>query len=635
MSFSSSNYDFLDVIDLDSVLRKDSAVERQEKKEKSIARSGTPGKYISLDSISDDELHCITRSLITPVSFQYDIERTTDDHPYNNDSHASWQHNKILARSEHANQVLVYRSESAAIFDHLNNDEELSVDFAATDLKDFIDPILFEGVISRPVSRVPKYDSFSCEYDTSEKKNATTPPSGIESNIPSKYNLPSAAGYIRNDNDKEACAWKGSKYKQHTNITLNNNHDMKAHNVQSSAESSYTSKYSKRHSMDADVLLALRRDSDALLRRRESLLKLRKFSEGVVPPTVLITPTRSPNKSINRHLTAHTTNISPTTRFKQNLSLEKDEHYIKMDAQHKFMHNNSTSPFSHTLDKYDRSVSAIDSAFKSTTISDDKYIKRMRSVSFPDQSRRNPTIKNEQDSREPLPASYVSALLPQNAPLYNDHQSSKSRIHGSDLECAKLQRLAHPHVSMDISRTNDGQNRKSVTESAKTVLATVRQRRTDNKKGAYNRQSSLYYNNREFKSNKSTGNDKQKSALAQNLISSKSPVNSSESSTISPRKFTGDYNNIHVVTKQPHLPDRVKEQDSQYSIKQNRRHSSSLPLSSSFYGNLSTVGHQNEDASTSNKFQQVGKKHNYVAKKSALDKSKDRYVALLGKPPSL
>lgn len=34
-------------------------------------------------------------------------------------------------------------------------DDDLSVDFAHSDLKDFIDPVLLEGVISRPVSRAP------------------------------------------------------------------------------------------------------------------------------------------------------------------------------------------------------------------------------------------------------------------------------------------------------------------------------------------------------------------------------------------------------------------------------------------------------------------------------------------------
>ncbi|CAO3599743.1 unnamed protein product [Absidia cylindrospora] len=228
MSFSSSNYDFLDVIDLDSVLRKDSGTERQEKKEKSIFRSGTPGKYISLDSISDDELHYITRSLITPVSFQYGLEHAADHHPYDNGSHASWRRNKFLPRSEHANQVLAYRSESAAIFNHLNNDDELSVDFAASDLQDFIHPILLDGVISRPVSRVPKYDSFSRKHDTSEKNYVTTPPS----NISSKHNLPSAVNYIRHDSDKEAYARMGNRHKRHANIILSSNNDMKAHKVQ-------------------------------------------------------------------------------------------------------------------------------------------------------------------------------------------------------------------------------------------------------------------------------------------------------------------------------------------------------------------------------------------------------------------
>ncbi|CAO3599744.1 unnamed protein product [Absidia cylindrospora] len=184
----------------------------------------------------------------------------------------------------------------------------------------------------------------------------------------------------------------------------------------------------------------------------------------------------------------------------------------------------------------------------------------------------------------------------------------------------------------DQQKTNDGQNHKSVTESAKTVLATVRQRRKDNKKEAYDRQSSLSYSNRELRSNNYTDNDKHNSALAQaesSLISSKSPASYTDSSAISARKYTGDNSKTRTATRQSHLSNRVEVPNGQYSVKQNRRCSSSLPLSSSFYGNPSSVGHQNEGASRSNKFQQVGKKHNYVAKKSALDKSKGKISVAL------
>lgn len=164
-----------------------------------------------------------------------------------------------------------------------------------------------------------------------------------------EYNLPPpppADSYVRHDIDKETCARAVDKHKQH---------------ALPSAISNYSSKNSKRHSMDAEVLMSLRRDSDALLQRRESLLRLRKFSEGMASPNILVGSTPA-------------TRRSPVTQSKHTtLLLEKDKPYIKMDEQY---------------DKHNSPIADISSALRSTTITDEKYLKRVRSVSFPDHSQR-------------------------------------------------------------------------------------------------------------------------------------------------------------------------------------------------------------------------------------------------------
>ncbi|CAO3611107.1 unnamed protein product [Cunninghamella blakesleeana] len=130
--FILNNYDLSDTIDLSTALSNDIS------KLQHCANTKKRNSYnISLESITDEELQNITRSLITPIPFQWSMETKKS------------KANALFI------EVPTFRSESAAIFNNLNNDDVLSVDFAQSDLKDFIDPVLLEGVISRPVSRAP------------------------------------------------------------------------------------------------------------------------------------------------------------------------------------------------------------------------------------------------------------------------------------------------------------------------------------------------------------------------------------------------------------------------------------------------------------------------------------------------
>jgi hypothetical protein len=118
----SSNQDFLDVIDLDSVLKSGRGGDYYRKSKQTQTCPGTTAatteRYnISLDSVTDDELRFVTRSLITPVSFQ---SHGTDDRLFPPVNAPSRQRNRILPRNnEHLAQVPTFRSESAAIFNRL------------------------------------------------------------------------------------------------------------------------------------------------------------------------------------------------------------------------------------------------------------------------------------------------------------------------------------------------------------------------------------------------------------------------------------------------------------------------------------------------------------------------------------
>lgn len=118
----SNNQDFLDVIDLDSVLKSGSVGDYHRKPKQTQTGPGTSAttteRYnISLDSITDDELRFVTRSLITPVSFQ---SHGTDDRVFSHVSAPSRQRNRNLPRNnEPLAQVPTFRSESAAIFNRL------------------------------------------------------------------------------------------------------------------------------------------------------------------------------------------------------------------------------------------------------------------------------------------------------------------------------------------------------------------------------------------------------------------------------------------------------------------------------------------------------------------------------------
>jgi hypothetical protein len=146
------------------------------------------------------------------------------------------------------------------------------------------------------------------------------------------------ASWIRSYNKKDreieppGCEYKGWASKISTNLCLLNQASTATTDLKLGGSNQPARLISKRHSLQAEVLMALRQDSDALLQRRESLLRLRKFSEGHTPPT----PPRRGTFKPERTEAPYATDLLNTLELKKEnksvefepKAMEKKEHAV-------------------------------------------------------------------------------------------------------------------------------------------------------------------------------------------------------------------------------------------------------------------------------------------------------------------
>ncbi|KAI8096352.1 uncharacterized protein BX664DRAFT_57506 [Halteromyces radiatus] len=399
---SSDDFDLLDVIDLDLVSNSGSAVWHTERKTLPLDQSAT--RYnITLDSVTDEELQRLTRSLITPVPFQknQDCEKETQV------PSGSSGRQTTSSKSNSLHQIPSLRSESVTLFKRLNNDDAVSVDFA-NDLNEFIDPILLEGVISRPVSRVPTKSVSGDRPKATANDHHDLSSSGVQSSR-RKYSLdsiPTSSSGIKNEmwinqetllddikqrNDLDIGIRQIDQQNNHHSVSNNNLKTekylpLKEREVNSRIMDHQRLLEPKRHSVDAEMLLALRRDSDALLNRRRSLLKLQTITNSdynngsrditEIPTSMFNTVDR------NKPLSLHTIPSSPTRgdMLSAKTMTGAREYHPQYEDKDKteFISNNDKSPsgFVHSYPRLYMNTS-------------DNSSKRTRSISYPYQGKKS------------------------------------------------------------------------------------------------------------------------------------------------------------------------------------------------------------------------------------------------------
>ncbi|KAI9488060.1 hypothetical protein BDB00DRAFT_68752 [Zychaea mexicana] len=152
-----------DFTDLDSILEQDgrytpgSNLHYNNSNNINSSNGNNHGYRISFQSVDDDELHRLMRALVTPVPHRYSSgspcsTENIDWRLKRHDDTASQASDSSSSRNPNNN-----RSESVMLFKKINDgDEDVSFDLVASDLNDFIDPVMLEGIMSRPASRAPR-----------------------------------------------------------------------------------------------------------------------------------------------------------------------------------------------------------------------------------------------------------------------------------------------------------------------------------------------------------------------------------------------------------------------------------------------------------------------------------------------
>ncbi|CAO3641261.1 unnamed protein product [Cunninghamella echinulata] len=169
----------------------------------------------------------------------------------------------------------------------------------------------------------------------------------------------------------------------------------------------------KRHSLDAQTLTVLRRDSDALLQRRQSLLKLHH-----IPKIDDTTIKKSPNKSTasynklipegrahdslllnsyndNKPLSPRLT-INDERKGKQSITFQSNFPQFEQNAYH-----DATFPGSFNKDNNKTNKQLpVETNNQHSDAQKNRTVRRYRSVSFPDQSKNKQAYRNTHDGND-------------------------------------------------------------------------------------------------------------------------------------------------------------------------------------------------------------------------------------------
>lgn len=358
---------------------------------------------------------------------------------------------------------------------------------------------------------------------------------------------------------------------------------------------------SKRHSLQAEVLMALRQDSDALLQRRESLLQLRKFSEGHTPPT----PPRRGTFKTERTDAGYAIDLLDT------LMLRRENKYVRFESE--------------AMEKKKHAFFANECLQQRAENTQPRLERR--------QSHPNRPVHIYKESH-----------------ARNQITELNSLVGTGDISFeSKLCML--PNVLLCVLKNSSDRNAKprnepnSVTESAKNLLARVRQNRVENRleldlsSHQQNNERSTMTIVETKKSPAQPPADRSRRYISLNHYtpSTGKTKRSSSLATVTTTKYSLPLPSLRSTAggSNGSIPTQPTA---------NRRWSSALPLSSTKLYKPHPLHHQQD---TSDRPRQTS---HYLAKKSTLDKSTgkkrgsvaigkrndssrtlDRYVALLGK----
>ncbi|KAI8146799.1 hypothetical protein BJV82DRAFT_398028 [Fennellomyces sp. T-0311] len=275
-----------DYADLESILDHDGRF--------TPASAGRNPYRISFQSVDDDELQRLMRALVTPVP-----RHSPDD---------NWRRQRHDDTTSQTSDSSVRRSESVMLFKKINDgDEDLSFDLVASDLKDFMDPVMLEGIMSRPSSRAPR----SITPGTADKRSGKRPDA---KKLDTKKSDVAKPELRKLDVKRPELAKSDVKSSKRASLAIESDermNEMLSKSAQKTrelleamerslkTEQTYAARRSrlaidedkrskskariaaeeqvrqKRQSLDLDAMMALRRDGDAIIERRLSLLKER------------------------------------------------------------------------------------------------------------------------------------------------------------------------------------------------------------------------------------------------------------------------------------------------------------------------------------------------------------------------
>lgn len=169
----------------------------------------------------------------------------------------------------------------------------------------------------------------------------------------------------------------------------------------------------KRHSLDAQTLALLRRDSDALLQRRQSLLKLNHMPS--IDDTTVKKPSNKSTTSFNKPITeGQTHNPSPLNYYNDDKFLSscltiKDERKGKQNSIYQSnspqseqnAYHNTVFPesFNSLNNKVNKQLLA-EASGRHPDVQKNRTVRRYRSISFPDQTKNKQIYRNTHDGND-------------------------------------------------------------------------------------------------------------------------------------------------------------------------------------------------------------------------------------------
>ncbi|KAI9309305.1 hypothetical protein BJ944DRAFT_226949 [Cunninghamella echinulata] len=660
-----NDYDLSDIIDLNNLLTNDN----DKLKHSNNIHSKKRNSYnISLESVTDEELQKITRSLITPIPFHRSVETNKNK-------------TDISLAEDCTSHIPTFRSESAAIFNELNNDDDLSVDFVYSDLRDFIDPVLLEGVISRPVSRAPLLPQRNLQK-----------PVVANSQINLKYQLNNAQITSRKYSlDSVEMQYIDDITKKSQKISLNNSEEdnIKIHknNHQVVSNIGNEQKYigdkqpinpllrkgyqinndnTKRHSLDAQTLALLRRDSDALLQRRQSLLKLHNMPS--IDDITVKKPSNKSTTSFNKLIPEGQTHglpplncynddkylpscltIKDERKGKQNFTYQSNSSQFEQNAYHDTVFPES---FNNLNNKVNKQLLA-KASDRHSDVQKNRTVRRYRSISFPDQTKNKQIYRNTHDGNDYNIAAVPTAKHSQSGPnrtqvLITKKQSESDRYQNTP-------EFEKKRIFPQTIKTSTAQPFEMIQPSNKSFAKVVNELPSSSSSSSSSLLSPPSSYRLSLKQSKYSLSDRKSSQFdrynkAKNDDSKNTSVTESAKNVIAnirQRRISGHQRlTPHDESKKKNIQHKENAYDKPYQIsnyfelenESNELQNSNLPISSSTdtFGMIDEIatldnGKFNKASSNAN---QSKKRHSYVTKKSTLNRNTDRYISLLGKPPS-